>query len=410
MAVESREITGRLSSVNENLKAIKVLHQALIAVTAAIVAFAFRPDLTPSYKAALEELATFKQVPQAAWSNYVNHRYKERLDQNSRLIRAVVADAGLTVKGTPYVDCPVFGDQVPYEGSKLLDWDTFFSRTHQIGFMELRPSDGQSLLRQINTWGAARNPKPTIIALSLSFDSGVRYPGGSLMLDWLNRPTVGTSSALLYLTTDQREYQPASVTVTYSINSETGKFPLDWLRSDTFGQKLVDSKTDVVLPHVKVFWDKINQDTPDQATVFLQGQLEANTRGTLSFFGIPVERSLAVSAGPLITFCILVFLILHLRHLRSLTADAEVIRSFPWVVFFSGWLAAITTYTSVFLLPVSANVALIWRYRQPGEWSSRIGEFLTLCVVIAGVWVLFEVRKVRAHSAPSIQMPPRSSE
>jgi hypothetical protein len=43
--------------VNENLKTIKVLHQLLMAVSAAILAFALRPDLTPDYKAALDELA-----------------------------------------------------------------------------------------------------------------------------------------------------------------------------------------------------------------------------------------------------------------------------------------------------------------------------------------------------------------
>lgn len=383
-------------SANENLKVIKVLHQLLKAVTAAILAFALRPDLTQEYKAALSELATLKQLSYGGWSNYIGQRYKTDMDQDVRFIRGVVRQAGLRVKGTPNIVIPVFGEQVPYSGSRLLDLETFATKTQRIGILKFT-NERQPILEQLAKWKAGRNPQVAIVALNLSANSGVQYPDGTQMLDWLNRSPFGTSSFPLYLVTDEQGVQPGYIILTYSIFSETGTFALDWLRKDTFGQRIVDSKS-VVFPHLKVFWHQVNQDNPDQATVFLQEELEANTRGTLSFFGIPVERSLAISAGPVVSFCILLFMVLHLMHLRSLSPDGDVIRSYPWVALFRSKLAAATTWASLLFLPVVVNAALIQRYGQIGDWSSRIGMISTFLAFVTGAWVLFEIYRVRKES------------
>jgi hypothetical protein len=388
--------------VNENLKVIKILHQLLMAVTAAILAFALRPDLTQNYKTALDELASLKQLSYGGWSNYVAQRYKTQADEDARFIRSVVRQAGLRVKGSPNVVVPVFGDQVPYPtNSRLLDIDTFVAKTQRIGILKFT-NERQPVLEQLAKWKAEHNPQATILALNLSVNTGTQYLDGYLMLDWLNRSPFGTSSFPLYLVTDEQGVQPAWVSVTYTMYSETGTFALDWLRNDTFGQKIVDSKTAVVFPHLKAFWHQVNQDSPDQATVFLQEELAANTRGTLSFFGIPVERSLAVSAGPVVTVCLLLFMGLHLRHFRSLSSDHEVIRTYPWVALFQNWLAVAATYASLIVLPAFADAALIYRYGQRGEWSTRIGATATSVAIVVGVWVLFEVHKLRAVAQDAV--------
>jgi hypothetical protein len=383
---------------NENLKAIKILHQLLMAVTAAILAFALRPDQSQEYKAALDEVAALKQLPYGGWSNFVAERYKTEADQDVKFVRGLVRQASLRVKGSPNVGVPVFGDQMPYPGSRLLDLDAFFSKAQRIGVLNFVP-ERQLVLEQLAKWKAARNPQAAIIALNLSVNSGTQYPDGSLMLDWLNRSPFATSSFPMYLVTDEQGIQPGFVSLSYTIRSETGPFALEWLRKDTFGQRIVDAKTGVVFPRLKVFWHQINQDGPDQATVFLQEELAANTRGTLSFFGIPVERSLAVSAGPVVTLCILLFMALHLMHFRSLPPDKEVTRKYPWVALFRSWVAGIATYVSLLALPALADAALIYRYGQRGEWSSRIGTAGTLLAISASVWVLLEVYRVRKQSA-----------
>jgi len=386
----------------ENLKVIKVLHQLLMAVTAAILAFALRPDLTQEYKASLDELAALKQVSWGGWSNYVAHRYQNELDQDSRLLRTWVRQAGLRVKKDavgPVI--PVFGDQVPYVGTgRLLDLDTFFSSTQRIGVTRVKPSERQSFLQQAAKWKSGRGPTVSIVALNLSVNSsGLQYNNGSLMLDWLNHSPSAISAFPLYLNTDEQPPpQPSFVLVSYSIQSETGAYALDWLRNDTFGQRIVDPKTGTLLPHLKAFWHQINQDGSDQAIVFLQEELAANTRGTLSFFGIPVERSLAVTAGPVATFCILLFMGLHLMHFRSLSPDNGAIRDYPWVALFHSTLAAATAYASILILPTAANGVLLYRFGQTKEWSTRIGTFAVLLVLLEGVWILFEVSKVRKRS------------
>ncbi len=379
--------------INENLKVIKVLHQVLMAATAAILAFALRPDLTREYKAALDELAALKQVSYGGWSNYVAQRYKEGTDRDVRFVRSTVRQSGLHVKGVPNISIPVFCDQVPYPGSRLLDLDTFFAKTQRIGYMKFI-TERQPLAEQFAKWKTGRNLNANIIALNVSATSGVQYPDGSPMLDWLNRSPSGTSSVPIYLVTDEQGLQPTFIIFTYSVSSETGTFALDWLRNDAFGKRLVDPKTGIVFPHLKIFWHQINQDNPDQATVFLQEESEANTRGTVSFFGIPVERSLAISAGPVVSFCILLFMGLHLVHFRSLPLANDAI-NYPWVGLFQNWLALIVTFISVVILPALANAALIYRYGQMHEWVSRASVFVTFFVIITGTWALVEVLKVR---------------
>ncbi len=280
-------------AVVENLKAIKVLHQLLMAVTAAILVFVLRPDLTQKYKDSLDELAALKQVSWGGWSNYVAHRYQDALDRDNKFLRNWIREAGLPVKKDaqgPII--PVFGDQVPFPGTgKLLDLDTFFSKAQRIGVMKISAIERQPFLGQIAKWKAGRNPNVTITMLNLSVNSGLQYPDGSLMLDWLNRSPSAMSRFPLYLNTDDQPSQPSYIVVTYSIQSETGPFALDWLRKDTFGQKIVDAKTGNVFPRLKAFWHQVNQDGPDQATVFLQEEMAANARGTLSFFGISVKES-----------------------------------------------------------------------------------------------------------------------
>ena len=84
--------------VTENLKAIKVLHQLLMAVTAAVSVFILRPDLTQEYKNSLDELAALKQVSWGAWSNYVAHRYQNELDQDNKFLRSWIHQGGVHVR------------------------------------------------------------------------------------------------------------------------------------------------------------------------------------------------------------------------------------------------------------------------------------------------------------------------
>jgi hypothetical protein len=261
--------------------------------------------------------------------------------------------------------------------------------------MKISAAERQPFLEQMAKWKAGRNPSATITMLNLSVNQGLQYNNGSLMLDWLNRSPSATSRFPLYLNTDEQGSQPAWVLVEYSIRSETGPFALDWFRNDTFGQKIVDAKTGTLFPHLKAFWPQINQDNADQAIVFLQEEMAANTRGTLTFFGISVERSHAVLAGPVAMFCILLFMGLHLIHFRSLPPDNDAISSYPWVALFNGPLAVVVAYFSILILPVAPDGWLLYRFGRTAEWTTRIGVCASVLVFAEGMWILFEVGQLR---------------
>jgi len=286
---------------------------------------------------------------------------------------------------------------LPLPTSRLLDLDTFLTRTQKIGALKWT-SDREKILKELANWKASRSPQAKVIQLSLGFNSGLQYPDGSPMLDWINRSPSDVLGLTLYLQTDESSLQPGHINLQYSITPKTDFFASDWLRNDMFGQKLIDPKTGVVFPHSKVFWHQINQDSPDQATVFLQGELAASTRGTLSFFGISVERSLAVLAGPIVTFCVLLFLVLHLRHFRSLNLDPSEIRKYPWVGLFRGWFAATVTNISILVLPALANTWLVYKFGQLSELSTKIGATATVLLVIAGTVAVIDVRKIRKQT------------
>ncbi len=384
-----------IAVAKENLKAIKVLHQVLMAVTAAILAFALRSDMSQQYRDALNEIAGLRQISLGGWSNYVAQRYKSETKDNETFILGTIRQAGVNLRGNPSVEFPVFAEQVPPLDSPLLNLDTFFSKSQTIGVMKL--GGRKSLLDQLSTWAKARTPRGPIIAVNPSMTSGgVQYPSGSPMVNWVSRSQPTTSSVPIYLVTDQPGGQAEYINLTYSIQSNTGRYALDWLKNDTFGQHLVDAKSGTVFPHLKPFWHQINQDNVEQAAVFLQEQLEANSRGTLLFFGIPVERSLAILAGPFLSFSVLIFLGMHLRHFRSLTP--EVARTYPWVALFQNPLSTIATYLTLLVLPLLANAALLYRYGHRAEISTLMGIVATCTIAPIGAWVLFDIHKVRRAS------------
>lgn len=219
--------------VTENLKAIKVLHQLLMAVTAAVSVFILRPDLTQEYKNSLDEVAALKQVSWGAWSNYVAHRYQNELDQDNKFLRSWIHQAGVRVKNDAQgPTIPVFGDQVPLPGTgRLLDLDTFLSSIQRIGVMKISAAEREPFFEQMAKWKAGRNPSTTITMLNLSVNQGLQYNNGSLMLDWLNRSPSAPSRFPLYLNTDEQGSQPAWVLVEYSIRQKPALSL--WIGSET---------------------------------------------------------------------------------------------------------------------------------------------------------------------------------
>lgn len=381
--------------MTENLKTLRLLHQLLMVVTGAILAFAFRPDMSRDYTSALDELAALKETPFENWAAFVRERYKNDENTNDTFVRDIVRRAGLPLQGDPTLNEPVFGDLPPYkENATLLQMDAFISSSQKIGVLKLK-ANKQAAAEELRRKVATRNPNPAVSGMWLS---GFQGGYGQQMLDWRNPPLVPTLT-LNFNINDQPQTtpnQPVWIVVSFTIFSENGPFAAAWLKTDSFGRSLIDPQRGEVFPHLKRFWQKVSGLGVNEATVFLQDQLEATTRGSLSFFGVPVERSLAISAGPLVCFSILLFFWLHLRHFRSIVGQIDSVPDYPFVLFFRGTVGTLfVAYMTILVLPIIGNEELLRRFGNWDEWSTRLGAAVSALILSTGVWTVIEVHLVR---------------
>ncbi len=367
-------------------------------VAAAILAFALRSDLSGDYTTALYELSALKEVSFDGWATFISDRYRVDEASNDKFALSVVHMAGLSIQGHPTLGQPIYGDSPPFMGAPLHSFDSFISDSRKIGVIVLGADKGY-VADQLKHAVAARNPHPVVTGMWLDGFGGGLTPlvNGLRMLDWRN-PSASQTATLNFNINDQPQTVPNApvfVIVPYTIRSESGHLAEEWLKTDAFGQKLIDPNTGIALPNLKKFWDKVNGFSVDQATIFFQEQLESSKRGTLSFFGIPVERSLAISAGPVICFSILLFLCLHVRHFRSVAPEANEARDYPWVPLFKGVWGWFVTFVTILILPVLANAVLLTRFGHWQEQSTKMGTVSAILTLGVGVWTLIEINKLR---------------
>jgi hypothetical protein len=289
--------------MNENLKTLRILHQVLMATCAAIMAFAIPRNLANDYRAALDELTALKSISFDQWGTFLVNRYPKEQQANEIFVRSIVRQAGLKMQAQTKLSQPVFWDQPP-NSPTLLEYDAFFSGQRKIGALQL-VGNKADFAEQLKSALLNRNPQPKeILGMNLSGFAGQETPlvNGNRMMDWRNPPPMQTTTITFIYQPQTSPYQPLFIVVPYKMTLENGPFAIEWLKGDTFGRKMIDPQTGIVFPHLKIFWNRVSGLPPEMASVFIENELEASTRGSLSFFGIPVERSVAISAGPAITF------------------------------------------------------------------------------------------------------------
>jgi len=88
-------------NVSENLKTLRLLHQIIMIVVAAILAFALRPDRSGEYKDALDELAALREVSFGGWGAFISERYKAEQDSNTKIVKSIIRLSGVPIGGNP---------------------------------------------------------------------------------------------------------------------------------------------------------------------------------------------------------------------------------------------------------------------------------------------------------------------
>jgi hypothetical protein len=178
---------------------------------------------------------------------------------------------------------------------------------------------------------------------------------------------------------------------------------LQWLKSDENGKSLVDSKSGVVFPRLKPFWERIADMGTENATLFLQERIEATTHGSLSLFGVSVDRDVVLLAGPAALSALMVFFLLHLKHVNTEASwdkgEVKSSKEYPWIACFPDWLSGAVTYGCLIGLPIGSSLLLLVKHGEPAEDTTLWGAGLTLFMVVVGGFATDAIHRFRGHLA-----------
>lgn len=240
-------------------------------------------------------------------------------------------------------------------------------------------SDLSNLLRDgtpIADWRNISEGKPIIGDLAFKFADALNAP----------RPTISVS-----------------IPVVYSLGViQKDRFALDWLQSLSAGKQLVGPKSKIVFPKLKklAFWKSLSLMDVETAASQLKGRLDSVNTETVAFFGISVNKTVALWAGPLVCFMIEWLFLLHLENLSNQVIEAGIAKDCPWIALYNGRRSEWTTYISL-LFPVMADLILLYNYGHSG-WITILGYVLTLLTAVTEMWIILQLRQLRRRMSDAI--------
>lgn len=139
----------------------------------------------------------------------------------------------------------------------------------------------------------------------------------------------------------------------------------------------------------------------ENATLFLQERIEATTHGSLSLFGVSVDRDLILLAGPATLLALALFFLLHLRQLNTGVpwdeGEVKSSKDYPWIACFRSRLSALVTYFCLVGLPIGSSLLLLFKHGELAEDTTRWGAGLTLLLVVVGGFTIHAIYKFREH-------------
>jgi len=391
--------------MNDSLKTLRLLHQVLLLVAAAIFVLALTPDPSKLYRAALQELAALKRV--AAEQNQYPKYLASRLSPSSgHSVPPIVVEAlkAAGVREAASVKIPeAFASDLIIPGPRLTDYDDFFSRAHQLERIKLRlertdpPDLSLYIRREIRIQGRGGD-----VYLEKVSISGSGLAGPSDGVQFIADLPVGEREAaiLLNFRNPTSEITPrfsVPLGTTYELGqADKETFARDWLESTPDGEKLIDAKTKLILPELKRLdiWDQLSLMDLDSAISAVQKRLDSTNTETISFFGISVNKSVSVFAAPLTCLCIEWLFLLHFRRFSDLAVREKSPVEFPWIALFPGRASGFTIYVSL-TLPVLASFVLVAHYGIWNSWNMRLGMLFALGSAATAVRLVFELWSFR---------------
>lgn len=404
-------------SMDERLKALKSLQQLICVAAAAVLAFAITPDQSEQYRAGLNELEIFRKVDLKNYPLYVKQQFATQEAANRALLLKAAKQAHLIVRGSTVFSEPFIMDDPPLGPNiRLRDFEDFVTAQHTVGIylvddeQEVFTRITEQLKQKSQQPASATQPVPTT-ARPLTVTSIYASYGGSggMMLNNVqiadpvvlhNSPNLESLQFSLFngLPLPPSLYFTVGCTFKPSDNLHLA---YDWLRSDENGKNLIDARSGIVFPKLRPFWERVADMGADNAALFLQERIEATTRGSLSLFGVSVDRDLILLAGPAALLALMLFFLLHLRQVNAPASwskhEIESARDYPWIACFQDRLSGLTTYLCLIVLPIGASILLLFKHGESADSTTRWGAVLTLSLIVAGVLTTLAIQKFRKH-------------
>lgn len=396
----------------ESLKTGRNIHRALVVMCAAIIIFGLSPNRTEQYESAIMELETLKSLDEKALMNHVlaavnseftDFDFKSEIYKISEQYRNITISPDVAWNAVAVF--PFMFDEFPANAS-LNEIEDYFVSEHPVYVFRPYQKDWNTGIKKgINS---IRHAVERTVARSFKVEAvDMKDPNALDEYIKIRRTSPGKIStwpdSFLNLFITWSSY--------YGLETEEqgvrGRFValrpnvfLEWFESQEISHILRQKINDygLLFPNLRPVWNDIRDLSMDKAIVTLNRK-RAESRNSMSLMDFSVDEEIVIYVAPSIILCVISYLLVHILHLRSIADEhAETISEFPWMVLFKGRLARFLTFTSLFLLPLTANGIVIFRTYDGPSALILTGVLLAVISAAVGCFALYRIAALRGQS------------
>src|SRR6185437_13021348 len=377
--------------MTESLKSVRILHNLLVVVCAAIIIFAAAPDRDRSYSKAEHEIANYSGL---SYNDYLQYLYSlpVQYERNERhQVIEMLRQRGYRVADNVSFVVPMWANPLNIGGSlgtfcKLVVQEQTITLAHVV-------QDYPGPLRPLDSSEAALKPVSQGIVTAIFLGSGPNIvPTPKFQL--LNGNPTGfpnPSSLVLSIRRQDGEQILSSLRVVYiSGKSETGYFGKDWLKTLGYASHMIEGNG--CLPDSLQIYPELAGMQPGDALRYLASQREAEKKNDLELSSLRIDSATVGWTAPIILGLLLVFFISHLRHLRFLLKESASAKDYPWVGLFADRVGAVIAYSTIVAMPILSEFLLAIRVATV---SPAIRYCAPILIIGLSIWAMIEVRGLR---------------
>jgi hypothetical protein len=279
--------------LTESLKTVNRVHQLIIAVSAAIIAFGISPNKSKQYEAALRDVATLKQLSMNDYDRF-SERFLPKKDKDlAEHYASVLKQAGYPKTTTNFEETRQAYFKRPNDESPLTDFFKFFEGDSQIVFVHFNPttlrmrqplSERREMYRLINF----RRCEPQAVILDTPNEPS-RISQLQTLILLKNLPKADTTQVQLAFDRYVGDMN-CGLSIPANIDSApvviSGNHAAEWRRSKNLA-------SDKFLRSAKALANQIGAKSPSDAARFLEEKANTLER-ELSFLGIAVQKNTVV--------------------------------------------------------------------------------------------------------------------